>query len=73
MIVNSYLQIARLTNNCPSCGSDQLGKNKGCVVVKHETYIRKCECGFHLEYDTKQGVSRNKVVKAIKQALEAMR
>lgn len=70
MIINHLLQISRLTNDCPKCGSDKLGNGEGALIVNENIYTRSCKCGFHFEYDTKQGVTRSKINKAINEALK---
>lgn len=72
MIINHFMQVSKLTNDCPSCGSDKLGNGQGALIVDENIYKRTCKCGFNFEYDTNNGTTRGKVQKAIKQALEAM-
>lgn len=69
MGINDFLAISKLTNNCPKCGSDTLGNGEGALLVNENLFTRSCKCGFHLEYDTNNGVSRNKIMKAIYKAL----
>ncbi|EOY7191113.1 DUF3797 domain-containing protein [Clostridioides difficile] len=36
---------------CPECESDELGEDKGSLIVDEYTFHRKCKCGFDIIVD----------------------
>lgn len=45
------LQIMKKYNNCPKCGSDQIGNGEGKIAVENDTFTRGCKCGFEITLD----------------------
>lgn len=73
MITNDYLRIAPFINDCPNCGSGQLGENEGALEVKNNLMMRTCKCGFDFTYDADNGTTRAKIKKAVTQAVDKVR
>lgn len=77
MIVNSMLPVTRMLHECPKCGREAMtfsvnAEKEGEFYIIDPIVYRSCQCGFKIEYDTRQGTTRYKIKKAINQALEAM-
>lgn len=76
MLINDYLRIAELTNDCPNCGYGNVGTNQetgehhGSLEVNDNLFTRKCRCGFEITIDANNGTSRSKLKKQIGAAVE---
>ncbi|AZU61041.1 DUF3797 domain-containing protein [Neobacillus mesonae] len=72
MNVMTYLVVAPLINDCPSCGNQYVGNGQGTLEVDDNLIKRTCKCGFNFQYDVNGGTSKNRLKKAIQEALEQM-
>lgn len=67
---NDFLRVAPYINDCPKCKSDDIGEGKGTLELKGDIVTRTCKCGFDFAYDVKNGTTRTKIKKAVKEALD---
>lgn len=63
-----YLRVAPYINDCPACGSADIGEGQGTLEVKGDIVKRTCKCGFNFEYDVNKGTTRAKIKKAVEEA-----
>ena len=64
-----YLDISKYVNECPNCGSAELGEGFGTLGMKDSIIERTCECGFNFKYDVAAGVRPKQVKQAVDEAL----
>lgn len=69
MDIRDYLAVSKRINDCPNCGSSDIGEGKGSVGVLNSMIERTCKCGFKFKYDVDQGTKPKQIRQAIDEAL----
>lgn len=69
MHINDYLTVSNYVNDCPNCGSAEVGEMFGTLSVNESIIERSCECGFAFNYDVDAGVRPKQIKQAIDDAL----
>lgn len=65
-----FLRISPFINDCPSCGNEFVGNGEGTLNVDDNIVERTCKCGFAFKYDVNNGTTKEKIKKAIDEALK---
>lgn len=69
MHINDYLTVSKYVNDCPNCGSAEVGEGFGTIGVNGSIFERTCECGFNFKYDVDAGVKPKQIKQVIDEAL----
>lgn len=69
MDVRDYLTVSKYVNDCPNCGSAEVGEGFGTISANESIFERTCECGFKFKYDVNAGVKQKQIKQAIDEAL----
>lgn len=43
------VQLMRKYNNCPKCGSENVGNGEGKLIIEDDTLYRSCKCGWEIK------------------------